>query len=638
VAGTAAKDSAGPAKGDAKPGAILRAEKAPEAEAAGPFQFGKLLLWGWRVISWAPLLFLATVVLALLRQVFTQTNVKVLEGAVAILQDEPVKGLASLILPQSKMGVAFMFLAVGVGILVLSFLSRVVGMLCDNVLIQKLQQRLHDKMLTLGPEYHQKHQQGELTAVVMNYSTGAEMLLTGTYSMPIVSGLSFVTAVGFLADSLSKAGAIPVALQVALLAVLVASPLVGWKLAARLKAAYTGVRERNIALTNELMNSTANPVEVQVMSAQWQRSAAFARRLKDFFAEQFRAAVRSEVSNQFQSSTILILQILFVFSAAYFASRNPGSGRQVAGPILGFILLIPSVVAPLQEIVAFWTGLQRSWPSVEVVIGLLETPPEVQDRPGAEELRLERAPAIELRDVTFFYEPGRPRILDCVRHTFEAGRVTAIVARAGMGKTSVLNLVCRLRDPVEGAITIDGKDLRDLRVDSVRRAIARASQFPLFIVDTIRANFHLAKADATDAELEALCRKTGLWTILTKVSPEAPLDFILPRNEGLSGGERRQLSVTRALIHHPRVLLLDEPTTGVDATSRQALVHCLRESCQGMTVLLVDHDMNFIRQWADRVGVLENGKFVEDGSPEELLARPDSLYKRLWEDYNKDQE
>ena len=114
-----------------------------------------------------------------------------------------------------------------------------------------------------------------------------------------------------------------------------------------------------------------------------------------------------------------------------------------------------------------------------------------------------------------------------------------------------------------------------------------------------------------------------------------PLDYVLPRNEGLSGGERRVLNVTRSLIHRPRALLLDEPTTGVDAIGRQDLIRCLRQACGGMTVVLVDHDMNFVRDWADRICLLEGGRFVEEGTPQELLGREGSAFRRLWEDHNK---
>lgn len=606
-----------------------------EPSVSSPVQYGRLFRWGGRLIGWAPVLFGATVAFSFLVQVLAQLNVKVLEGTLAKLQDMPMTGLAHYILPEGKLATALLYMVVGVCILLLTPLARILGTYCDNVLVRRLQQGLHDKALTLGPEYHQKHQQGELNTIITNYSQGAELLLTGMYAMPIARGLGFITATCLLIDSLSKVRAMPAGLQVGLLAALVAFPIVGLKLAARLKEAYTKVREKNIALNNELMNSTANPVEVQVMGAQRQRSEAFGRRAKAYFSEQLRAAIRSEIATQFQASTVRVLQILFVLSAAYFAYRDPDSSRMVVVSVLGFIMLIPSVVSPLQEIVSFVTGIQRSWPAVEVVIDLLEAEPEIQDRPGAKDLHLTAAPAIELDNASFAYEAGAVRILDGVTHRFEPGEVTAIVARSGGGKTSLLNLICRLRDPQAGAVKIDGSDLRDLKVESVRRNIAKASQFPLFIVDTIRANLQLAKAGATDAELEGVCRKTGLWDILTKVSPQSPLDFVLPRNEGLSGGERRQLSVTRAMIYQPRVLLLDEPTTGVDATSRQALIQSLRRSCEGMTVLLVDHDMNFVRQWADRVCVLDDAKVVEQGTPAELLAQPSSLYRRLWEDYNK---
>ncbi len=133
---------------------------------------------------------------------------------------------------------------------------------------------------------------------------------------------------------------------------------------------------------------------------------------------------------------------------------------------------------------------------------------------------------------------------------------------------------------------------------SLRCQVAKVSQFPLFIADTIRANFKLSNVDSSDAELEEVCRRTGLWEVLENAAgPEVyPLDYVLPRTsgEGLSGGQRRLLAVTRALLLHPAILLLDEPTTGIDALGVAQLAPVLREACQGLTVLLVDHDMEFI--------------------------------------------
>jgi ABC-type multidrug transport system ATPase subunit len=140
--------------------------------------------------------------------------------------------------------------------------------------------------------------------------------------------------------------------------------------------------------------------------------------------------------------------------------------------------------------------------------------------------------------------------------------------------------------------------------------------------------------DVTDAELERVCRRTRFWEVLEKVSGPGrnPLDYVLPRaaGEGLSGGERRLLSVTRGLLRKPSVLLLDEPTTGIDAIGRSMLAGVLVDACRDMTVLLVDHDMGFVLRVAHLVCCLEDGRFTAVGSPGELAARP-TLFSRLLE-------
>jgi ABC-type multidrug transport system fused ATPase/permease subunit len=598
--------------------------------------YKRLYKWGWVIITWAPLLIIVSQVVTLLSQLASQYNVTVLQGTLATLQGLPVDETSALFLGSNptKMGAAMTLLWFGVAIIILSIINRFLSVYTDFALIKKLQLMLHDKILKLGPEYHQKHQQGELNTIITNFSTGSAPMLVQIYSMPIVQIVVLFNAVVLILQNLNTMQAIPGFLKIVLVIALLTFPLIGILLARRIGEAYTEVREKNIALNNELMNSTNSPLEIQVMSAVEQRSRAFAQKLGDYMRVQIQAAVKNQVSEQFERSVQLLLSLIFIFSAVYYSSRG---GNSVSA-IVGFIMLIPFVVGPLQEIVAFFVGIERVWPLIEEVVNVLEIEPEVNESPKATKLELQKAPAIHFEKVNFAYTADGPLILDALTHSFEASEVTALVARSGMGKSSLLNLVCRLRDPNSGTITIDGKDLKDLTLDSLRRKAARASQFPLWIVDTIRANLQLAKADATDTELEALCRRTGMWDILVKVAPEAPLDFILPRLEGLSGGERRLLNVTRSLLYDPWVLLLDEPTTGVDAISRHILIDNLRAMCRGKTVMLVDHDMNFIKDWADQVVVLDNGTFIEKGSPHELLKNDGSLYRQLWEDYNRQTE
>jgi ATP-binding cassette, subfamily B, bacterial len=244
-----------------------------------------------------------------------------------------------------------------------------------------------------------------------------------------------------------------------------------------------------------------------------------------------------------------------------------------------------------------------------------------------------------VENLTFAYTPDGQKILDDLSYAFAPSQVTAIVARAGMGKSTLLNLVARLRDPQAGRILVDGQDISGVTLASLRRQVAKVSQFPLFVADTIRTNLKLANDQASDRELEEVCRRTGFWEVLENAAgPHThPLDYLLPRasSEGLSGGQRRLLAVTRAFLLHPAILLLDEPTTGIDAIGRSQVASVLREACRGLTVLLVDHDMEFISHFADWICCLEHGKFAEVGTPAELAGRP-GLFRDLLEASQED--
>ncbi|MEW6280607.1 MAG: ABC transporter ATP-binding protein, partial [Candidatus Eremiobacterota bacterium] len=351
------------------------------------------------------------------------------------------------------------------------------------------------------------------------------------------------------------------------------------------------------------------------------------------------AAVRNEVAGQFQQITPVALQTIFLLYGVFVAlkSGNPGA----AGAILGIFYFVPMAVNPIQQIIQFINGLNSAWPQVEQVVEVLEATPEVSDRPGAVDMK-PGSKAIVAEDLSFAYVAGGAQVLDHVTLTFPAGKISAIVGRAGSGKSSLLNLVSRLRDPQGGRLLLGDQDVRSIRLASLRRQVARVSQFPLYLNDTIRANFRLASARAADAEIEAVCRRTGIWEVLERAAGPGknPLDYVLPRNvaEGLSGGQRRLLAVTRALLLKPSILMLDEPTTGIDALGRAQLAEVLKEACKDCTVLLVDHSMEFIYRVADQVCCLENGKFVDVGSPEELSQRPNLFQSLLQASQEEDQE
>jgi ATP-binding cassette subfamily B protein len=605
-------------------------EKVPGRETV-PYR--KLIRWGWYVTSAYLGWFIIGIILYLVVQFLTQYTFQVLATMVAGLGGTAAmeKGFLAPLLPNNLETAAIVFACLTLFVILLSFINRLTLNWSNNLMAANLQQQLHDKLLDLGPTYHHGHDLGETMLIVTRFSTDSQILLRDVVSFPVVRGLGLVTAIIFLTNSFSMMGNPPFWIQATLLATIFILPIGGWWLSLRLRQAFAKMRDSQMALANEFSNSAALPLEVQLMGAKPQRSQVFGHRLKNFVHDTMVAFVRNEIAFQFRLNTPLILQAIFLIYGVFYAlqSGNPAA----PGAILAIYYFVPEAVNPLQDIIQFYTGLQSSWPQVEKVVEILELEPEVQEKPEAVPL-VPREGALTVEHLDFAYTTDGPKILDDVSYSFAPGQVTAIVSREGMGKTTLLNLVARLRDPQAGQLFIDGQDISNVTLATLRRHVVKVSQYPFFVADNIRANLKLAKADATDAELEEVCRRTGLWSVLEEAAGNNtnPLDFHLPKatSGGLSGGQRRLLAVTRAFLLHPTILLLDEPTTGIDAIGRTQVASVLREICQGLTVLLVDHDLAFICKFADWICVLDQGKFAEMGSPVDLACRP-GIFRDLLE-------
>lgn len=612
--------------------------------------YKKLFRWGWFTVKVAFGWFVLNTGLTVLVQLLQQYNVQVLAVVVSGLTGRAASGqgagnaaseaggfLQSL-LPSDVEAAVILFAILAVGIIVLKLVDKLLESWTDNTMLARLQILLHDKLLGLGPGYHQQHDVSETTLTVTRYAAGTQMILRDLISSPVTRGISLTTALIFLINNVGAVGgeSVPLWIQFLLIAALFVLPLGGWWLSGRVRLAFQKVRDSESAMANEFTNSASLPLEVQLMGANRQRSHAFGAKVMEFAGNRIRATLRKELATQFQATTPLILQTTFLIYGVFVAlkSGNPAA----AGSILAIYYFVPQAVQPIQEIIQFINGLNSTWPQVEKVVEILEAEPEVVETADARLLTADDR-ELALEDVVFAYAPQGALILDHCSHVFATGKTTAIVGRAGTGKSTILNLAARIRDPQSGVVRLGGHDLRHVSLASLRGQVVKVSQFPLFLADTVRANFLLAKADAADKEIEEACRRTGLWSVLENAvgGHGNPLDYRLPRqvSEGLSGGQRRLLAVTRALLLRPTVLLLDEPTTGIDALGRKMLVQILRESCQDITVLLVDHDMDFVTQTADVICCLEEGRFSDVGSPQELIGRQ-NLFRSLIEAANEE--
>jgi ABC-type multidrug transport system fused ATPase/permease subunit len=272
---------------------------------------------------------------------------------------------------------------------------------------------------------------------------------------------------------------------------------------------------------------------------------------------------------------------------------------------------------------------------------LLDTRPTVVEKPNATNLG-EVHGHIKFEDVVFGYSPTQ-KILNGITFNIKEGETVAFVGPIGCGKSTVMNLTLRFLDPEAGVIRLDGRDISEVTLSSLRDQVSKLSQFPFFLKDTIRENVRLGKADATDAEIEVACKLAHIHDVI--VDPvrmpkgyDTVVDVQIP-----SGGQKRLIALARCLLRKPEVLLLDEPTENLDADQRNRLIQVIREYAQDRqnnranpkTCLVISHDLNFVAAVADRIIVLNQGRVADEGTHDELLQR-EGLYKTLYELKNVD--
>jgi len=311
------------------------------------------------------------------------------------------------------------------------------------------------------------------------------------------------------------------------------------------------------------------------------------------------------------AATLTVTAILLLGTWLYLR------GEVRLGEVVTFMSLATLLIGRLDGTVAFVSSLFQEAPKLREFYEVLDTQPSVRDRPNARDAK-QLSGAITFEHVSFSYDAKRDAVSD-VSFVAEAGQTVAFVGATGSGKTTTLSLLYRAFDPTSGAISADGVDLRDYTVESLRKNIAVVFQEPMLFARSIRDNLLMGKPEATEAELlDALTRAQALE--LVTGLPDG-LDTVLSeRGRSLSGGERQRLSIARALLKAPPILILDEATSALDATTEQKLKLALDEVMKGRTTFVIAHRLATIRN-ATRIVVFDRGTIVEAGSFDELVAR-----------------
>jgi len=313
--------------------------------------------------------------------------------------------------------------------------------------------------------------------------------------------------------------------------------------------------------------------------------------------------------------------------ALFYGATAIRSGRLTTGAFTSFLAALFAMYTPVKRLSRLNATLQGAMAAGGRIFEVLDTHLEIREVPAAQPLpRLQRE--IEYRDVGFRYADGQAAVLRRVAFTARSGEVVAIVGTSGAGKTTLMNLLPRFYDVTEGAIVIDGVDVREVTLKSLREQIGLVTQETVLFNDTVRANIAYGLEDVDEARIESAARAAFAHDFILDL-PRRYDTVIGERGSRLSGGQRQRIAIARALLKDPPILILDEATSALDSKSEQLVQQALSNLMKGRTTLVIAHRLATVRN-ANCILVIDGGEVKETGTHEELLKRR-GLYSRLYE-------
>jgi ATP-binding cassette subfamily B protein len=374
----------------------------------------------------------------------------------------------------------------------------------------------------------------------------------------------------------------------------------------------TTVAEENIVGVNVVKAFAQEPREREKFDA---RSEAV-----------FRQSIRATRQQAFYVPVLSFLPLLAQAAALLEGGHRVVNGDLSLGSFVAFNVYLLNLIMPLRML-GMWIGTsQRAVASGERIFQILDEPEEIRERsdavplpPGDGRIRYEH--------VTFGYDPARP-VLRNVDLEIEAGTTVALIGHTGSGKTTLTTLVPRFYDVQEGRVLLDGVDVRDLRLTELRRQIGSVSQDPFLFSATVRENIAFGVASASDEGVERAARMAQAHEFIVQL-PDGYETVIGERGITLSGGQRQRIAIARAILVDPRILVLDDATASVDATTEAKIRLGLREAMRGRTTLIIAHRLSTI-SLADEIVVLEHGRVVARGTHEDLLGTS-AVYREIYE-------
>jgi len=488
---------------------------------------------------------------------------------------------------------------------VLNILSsyRYVAVSADVLFDMRL--ALYRHLQTLSPRFYARTKLGEIVSRINN-DIGEVQRVSADTLLALLGNIAFLI------------GSIAIMLWLNWRLFLLSIALVPLSVAAlrhyqrRLTGHVRQMRERSADLGSFLIETLMGVRLVVTSNAEAHEVARFRERNRGFIEALLDMQLTSYLAGALPG-TILTLSTAAVF---LYGGKLVIDGTMSIGALVAFMAYHLRLLAPVQNLLSLYTNLATARVSLSRVFELLDTPAEVTERPDAAKLNEVRG-EIAFENVTLRHD-REAVVLDAVSFHIPAGSICAIVGPSGVGKSTIADLMLRLYDPQSGAVKLDGRDVRDLCLADLRRAVALVDQTPFLLNASVAENIAYAQPEATRAEIIEAARAAAIDEFINTL-PDGYDTQVGERGLTFSTGERQRIAIARALLRRPAVLVLDEPTAALDPLTEQSVSASLSHLLRDCTAIIITHRLSLV-SIADQVVVLEGGKIVEAGSPEKLLA------------------